>query len=284
MSQLEGRRPDASSSELPVPPLAPLVDTHCHLGDRRFDEDRARVIERARLAGVIHVVIVADSAGESLRVRELARELDLSATAGVHPHVASTWNADTAAAIEAALADPCVVAVGETGLDYHYEHSPRADQKRAFEAQLALAAKHRKPVVVHSRDADQDMSAMLRGLGPGNPRIILHSFSSGPAVFEIGLEIDAYFSFSGMITFKSWKRQDFIANCPPSRLLLETDAPYLAPVPFRGRRNEPAFLVETAKEVARILGVDPGTIAQRSTANAVECFGSRLTYQKGENR
>ncbi len=278
------RRPDASSSEPPVSPLTPLVDTHCHLGDQRFEPDRASVVERARRAGLIHVVIVADSAEATLKARELARQLDQSATAGIHPHVASRWNTDSAAMIEEALSDPSVVAVGETGLDYHYEHSPRADQQRAFEAQLALAEGHGKPVVVHCRDADRDLAAILKSLRPGRPRVILHSFSSDAIVFEAGLEIDAYFSFSGIITFKSWTRRDFITNCPLHRLLVETDAPYLAPVPFRGRRNEPAFLVEVAKEVARVLGVNPSTVAERSTTNAVECFGQRLTYRHGETR
>jgi TatD DNase family protein len=260
------------------------VDTHCHLGDDRFEADRPSVLERARQAGVLQVIIVASSAEESLKVRELAWQLDQSATAGVHPHVASDWKADSAAAIKEALSDPRVVAVGETGLDYHYEHSPRADQKRAFEAQLALAEEYGKPVVIHSREADNDMSALLKGLRPGTPRIVLHSFSSGPALFEAGMEIDAYFSFSGMITFRSWTRQDFVRRCPLHRLLLETDAPYLAPVPFRGRRNEPAFLVEVAKEVARILGVSTSTIGERTTANAAECFGLRLANQQGETR
>jgi TatD DNase family protein len=254
------------------------------LGDERFEEDRTSVIERARRAGVIKVVIVADSAEETLKARELAGLLEQAATAGIHPHGASQWNAESAALIEDALSDPRVVAVGETGLDYHYEYSPRGDQKRAFEAQLALAEEYGKPVVVHARDADQDLTAMLKGLRPGKPRVVMHSFSSGPAVFEAGMEIDAYFSFSGMITFKSWTRRDFIERCPPNRLLLETDAPYLAPVPFRGRRNEPAFLVEVAKGVAKILGISPGAIAERSTANAVECFGVRLSYLQGETR
>lgn len=282
MNQAEERRSDPSSSDLPVSPLEPLVDTHCHLTDPRFEPDRPGVLERARRAGLIHIVIVADSAEDTIRARDLARRFDQSSTAGVHPHVASRWNSDAAAVVKDALLDPRVVAVGETGLDYHYEHSPRRDQKRAFEAQLALGEEYDKPVVVHSRDADQDLVAVLKSLRRGRPRLILHSFSSGPGVFEAALEIDAYFSFSGMITFKTWTGRDFIANCPPDRILLETDAPYLAPVPFRGRRNEPALLVEVAKKVGRVLGVSPGRIAERSTANAVECFGQRLAYRHGE--
>jgi TatD DNase family protein len=165
------------------------------------------------------------------------------------------------------------VAVGEAGLDYHYDWSPREAQRVAFAAQLALGARHGRPVVVHSRDADQDMAAMLRET---RATVVLHSFSSGPAVFEAGLEIGAYFSWSGMVTFRNWALADRLLACPPDRLLLETDSPYLAPVPHRGRRNEPAFLREVAARVAAVRDVPPDDVARTTTANAVRVFGSRL--------
>jgi len=213
----------------------------------------------------------------SERATELARGTKgLSATAGVHPHEASSWSPEVAARIRLLLDRPEVVAVGETGLDYHYLHSPAATQRAAFEAQLQLAAELGKPVVVHARDADADMASMLGALAPRPPVVVLHSFSSGDAVWDAGLSIGAYFSFSGMITFKNWNRSDRLTACPPDRLLVETDSPYLAPVPHRGKRNEPGFVREVAERAAAIRGEDPASLAQRTTDNARRCFGARL--------
>lgn len=253
-----------------------LVDTHCHLADAAFDPDREEVLRRAEAAGVGHVIVIADSLETTSRAIELARAFELSAAAGVHPHVASTWTSDAAARIEAAATDPAVVAVGETGLDYHYEHSPRADQRRAFEAQLALAARLGKPAIVHAREADDDMASLLIGFGAGLPALVLHSFSSGSQVFEAALGIGAYISFSGMVTFRNWRLADCVRECPGDRVLVETDAPYLAPVPHRGRRNEPVFTVEVAARVAELRGETFEAFAARSTENAVRCFGSRI--------
>jgi TatD DNase family protein len=257
---------------------APLVDAHCHLADAAFDADRAAVLARATAAGVRHIVVVADSAASTAQAVGLARSEALSATAGVHPHHASTWSPDVAAAIERALDDPEVVAVGETGLDYHYEFSPRTEQRRAFEAQLALAARRGLAVVVHSRDADNDMAAMLTTFGRDVRAVVLHSFSSGPDVFAAGMTIGAYFSFSGMVTFKRWDRTECVADCPADRLLVETDAPYLAPTPYRGKRNEPAFVAQVAARVAELRGEPLAQLAAQSSANAARCFGDRLIH------
>ncbi len=250
-----------------------LVDTHCHLGAEQFNDDRAEVVQRARSAGVGHVVVVADSQPATEQAIALALRFDLSATAGVHPHEASTWNPEVAAKIEAVLNDPHVVAVGETGLDYHYDYSPREDQRAAFAAQLALGAKHGLPVVVHARSADDDMAAMLRDT---DATYILHSFSSAAAVLDVALAARAYVSFSGMVTFKSWKDIDAVRAVAGDRLLIETDAPYLAPTPHRGKRNEPAFVRQTASKVAEIRGEDAQQIEEQTTANAIGCFGTRI--------
>ena len=169
-----------------------------------------------------------------------------------------------------------MVAVGETGLDYHYDHSPRDAQRRAFEAQLALAAELGKPVVVHARAADEDVAALVRAWGQRVSSLVLHSFSSGAPVFDAGTAVGAYFSFSGMVTFKNWKLADCLTACPPDRLLVETDAPYLAPVPHRGERNEPAFVSDVAEALARARGAPIGEIADRTTQNARRVFGARL--------
>ena len=254
-----------------------LVDTHCHLGDAAFDVDRDVVVSRARDAGVGHVVVIGESLAGSERAVALARgRRGLSATAGVHPHEAREWSPSTAARVRELLAAGEVVAVGETGLDYHYMHSPRETQRAAFEAQLGLAIEFAKPVVVHSRDADEDMTSMLRALAPQPPVVILHSFSSGDSVWEAGLGIGAYFSFSGMITFKNWSRTDRLSACPTDRLLLETDAPYLAPVPHRGRRNEPGFVRAVAERAATLRGESLDVLTQHTTDNARRCFGARI--------
>ena len=254
-----------------------LVDAHCHLGDRAFEADRDAVLDRARAAGVAHVVVIGESLAGSERAVALARAgTGLSATAGVHPHEASSWSAEVEARLRELLAAPEVVAVGETGLDYHYDHSPRDAQRRAFEAHLAVAAELGKPVVVHARDADADMAAMLRAWKGEKGAVVLHSFSSGADVWEAGMTIGAYFSFSGMITFKNWTPVVPLTAYPPDRLLVETDSPYLAPVPHRGQRNEPAYVREVAARAAAVRGEPLDTLAQRTTANARTCFGSRL--------
>ncbi|HEV2749779.1 MAG TPA: TatD family hydrolase [Gemmatimonadales bacterium] len=251
-----------------------LVDAHCHLGDGAFDADRDAVIARASAARVSHIVVVGGTLAESEAAAALAHgRAGLSATAGLHPHEARDWSADAAASLRDLLALPEVVALGETGLDYHYDHSPRDAQRRAFEAQLALGAATGKPVVVHAREADADMAAMLRSAGG---TVVLHSFSSGPKVVEAGLSIGAYFSFSGMITFRNWRSAVPLTTYPPDRLLVETDAPYLAPVPHRGQRNEPAFVRAVAEALARARGETIETIERQTTDNAARVFGARI--------
>ena len=248
-----------------------LVDTHCHLGDAAFDADVAEVVARAAAAGVEHLVVVGESPEAAARATELAAgDLRISATAGVHPHLASRWDTGSPEWLTRMLADPRVVAAGEMGLDYHYDHSPRDRQRLAFDAQLALARAAGKPAVIHAREADDDVAAIL-GDHPGTVAI-LHSWSSGPALLAAGLRLNHYFSFSGMVTFRSWAGDEVIRRVPDDRLLVETDAPYLAPVPHRGKRNEPAFVVEVGKRIAAVRGVSFEEICAITTANAVRVF------------
>lgn len=258
-----------------------LVDTHCHLGDVKFDSDRDNVISRARSAGVQHVIVIADSEVSTRQGIELAHKYGLSATAGVHPHEAASWNDDVATAIERALGNPAVVAVGEAGLDYHYDHSPRDVQRKVFQKQLEMAARHEMPIVVHSRSADEDMMEMLDG---AEATVVLHSFSSGRQLLELGLERNDYVSFSGMVTFRSWHDDEAVRAVPDNRILIETDAPYLAPVPHRGKRNEPAFVAATAVRIAELRGVALEEITVQTTANAAECFGILLDSNKLNHR
>jgi len=251
------------------------VDTHCHLADPAFAADAGEVVGRASAAGVGHVVVIGESPEAAARAVELAGgDPRLSATAGVHPHVARTWSEDLEAWLREILRDPRVVAVGETGLDYHYDHSPREAQRAAFEAQLTLAAEAGKPAVIHAREADDDVATTLRN----HPRAtaILHSFSSGMALLRTGVALGHYVSFSGMVTFRSWHLPEALVEVPGDRLLVETDAPYLAPVPHRGRRNEPAFVVEVVRRVAEARRVSYEEMDRLTTNNAVTVFGERV--------
>lgn len=230
---------------------------------------------RARAAGVACVVAVGENQERSEAARHLARTLPgISATAGLHPHEAHRWSPETAAWLEEAAADPVVVAVGETGLDYHYDFSPRARQQDAFAAQLALGARAGLPVVVHAREADEDVAALLRN--QPDAVAILHSYSSGPDLLRAAVAMGHYLSWSGMITFRKWDADDLVRAVPTDRLLIETDAPYLAPTPHRGHRNEPAFVRRVAERMAELLGRSLEDVAALTTANAVRLFGPRL--------
>jgi TatD DNase family protein len=252
-----------------------LVDTHCHLGDGAYDPDRAEVVLRAREAGLGHIVVIGESAAAADRALELAdADPFLSATAGVHPHVASTWTTGTAEWLAERLAHPRVVAAGEMGLDYHYDHSPRDVQRRVFDLQLAAAAAAGKPAIIHAREADDDVAAALRN--HRSTRVILHSFSSGMPLLHTALELGHYVSFSGMVTFRSWTLDDAIRAAPLDRILVETDGPWLAPAPHRGRRNEPAFVGAVAARIATVLGMTTASVAALTGANAARIFGIRL--------
>ena len=252
-----------------------LIDTHCHLADQAFDADREAVLERAWAAGVAHIVVIGETPATADQALALtARHSRLSATAGLHPHEARHWTADTEQWLRQRLADARVVAAGEMGLDYHYDHSPREVQREVFDRQLGLAAEVGRPAVIHAREADEDVAAILRN----HPRAIaiLHSFSSGAGLLRTGLSLGHYVSFSGMITFRSWRLDDLIPEIPVDRLLVETDAPYLAPAPHRGRRNEPAFVRQTAERLALVRGVNVEDLLRSTGANAARVFGPRL--------
>jgi len=249
-----------------------LVDSHCHLADAAFDADREAVIERARAAGVGCIVVVADTVASSEAALAISRSGDgLAATAGIHPHQASGFDDASAAHIERLVSDPAIVAVGETGLDYHYDFSPRDRQRESFAWHLAQAARCGKPVIIHSREADDD-TARLIGDAPAGLTGVLHCFSAGPAVLRAALARGLHVSWSGMITFRKWDAAWAVEQVPDDRLLVETDAPYLAPVPYRGKRNEPAFLPATAQRLAELRGCTPEHLAELTTENARRLF------------
>jgi TatD DNase family protein len=248
-----------------------LIDTHCHLADSAFEPDRAAVLDRAWAAGLSHIVAIGESrSAADAALRLAADDHRILATAGVHPHDARSWGPESEEWLRERLRDRRVVAVGEMGLDFHYDHLPRADQYRAFEAQLHLAAEAGKPAVIHAREADEAVADVLAG----HPRLtaILHSFSSGLGLLRAGLVLRHYVSFSGMVTFKSWSLDQAIRETPLDRLLLETDAPYLAPVPHRGKRNEPAFVGRVAERVAAVRGMAVEELVAVTGENAKRVF------------
>ena len=248
-----------------------LVDSHCHLAGPEYDADRPQVLARAWEAGVARIVVIGESRASAERALTLAAaEPRLGVAAGVHPHDASGWSDESREWLRAALRRPEVVAAGEMGLDYHYDHSPRGAQRTAFEAQLALAREAGKPAVIHAREADDDVAAVLRA----HPDVtaILHSFSSGPGLLRAGLDLRHYVSFSGMVTFRNWHLDQAVRDVPLDRLLVETDGPYLAPVPHRGKRNEPALVRHVADRIAAVRGMPVAELIDATGMNAARVF------------
>ena len=245
-------------------------DSHCHLTDDRFAGEAAAVAERARAAGVDRFVLIGSDADDSSAALRLARELGAWSTAGIHPHEARR-TADSFSRIEELAGEPDVVAVGETGLDYYYDNSPRQEQRRSFERHLDLAARTGKPVVVHSREADEDTIALIRDAAD-DVTGVLHCFAGDRPLLEAGLEAGWYVSFSGLVTFGSYQTPELVALPPADRLLVETDSPYLAPVPHRGKRNEPAFVVDVTRAVAELRGSSPEVVAEQTRRNAIHFY------------
>lgn len=249
-----------------------MIDSHAHLTDERLLPDVEAVLARARAAGVTRVVTVATDVQDSEAALNLAcSNEDVFGTAGIHPHSAANATAAAFDRIERLAADPRVVALGETGLDYHYDHTPREQQRDCFAKHLQLAARLDLPVVVHARDADDDLIALLDDAPPG-VKGVLHSFSSGERLLAAGLRRGWYISFSGMVTFSKFAGADLVRAVPLDRLLVETDSPYLSPVPFRGKRNEPAFVAQTVRRIAELREAGHDEVAAATTANASALF------------
>lgn len=250
-----------------------FVDTHAHLCHEAFDEDRDAVLAAALAGGMPFLVNVGCEPASSRASVELARKHPkVYATCGIHPHDAADHGAEAARALIAELADePEVVALGEMGLDYYYDHSPREVQREVFAAQLDEARSRDLPVVVHVRDAEDDALALL-GEG-GFPRGIWHCFTGPLEAAEAAVAGGMYISFSGILTFPSAKAlREVAAAVPAERLLVETDCPYLTPVPHRGRRNQPSYVRHTARALAELRGVEPREMAAQLEANARAAF------------
>ena len=248
-----------------------MFDSHCHLTDERFADDLDAVLQRAWAAGLVGLVTVASDVDDAREACALARrDPRIRSTAGIHPHAAEAAHDDHFDVIREIATHPEVVAIGETGLDFHYDNSPRETQRRIFDRHLALAADARLPVVVHSRSADDDTAAMIRNAGVIG---VLHCFTGGRALFDTAMDAGWYISFAGLITFRNFDNAELLRAAPSDRLLLETDSPYLAPVPHRGQRNEPAFVVDTCRVAAALRNEDPATTAAAATAAAFRFYG-----------
>ena len=245
-----------------------LVDSHVHLDDEKFDADRDATIERARAAGVECMMAIGtgDPPDLEVAVRLADRYPFIYATIGVHPHDASKATPETWTRMRALEAHPKVLAVGEIGLDYHYDFSPRDVQQAVFQQQMELATEFGKPIVIHTREAWDDTLQMLRAHWKGGG--IMHCFTGDEAQARQALDLGFHLSFGGVLTFpKAEAVRQAARVAPEDRLLVETDCPYLAPVPHRGKRNEPAFVVETARRLAEVRGVSPEAIAEATTRN-----------------
>jgi TatD DNase family protein len=259
-------------------PAKSFIDSHAHLCDRAFDDDRAAAVQRLRDAGGAGVVCIGESIAAAERAVELAAKYPgfVFATAGVHPHDAAEFDPERDSAAIRHLVARGAVAIGECGLDYHYDHSPRPLQRRAFATQLALAKELDRPVVVHTREADDDTADMVAEAGSAGVRGVLHCFTGPRRVAERALDVGWYVSFSGIVTFKKWDDDDLIRAVPVDRLLVESDSPYLSPVPNRGRRNEPAWVSFTVARVAQARDAEPDDIAAATHANTIRLFGLNI--------
>jgi len=259
--------------------VATFVDSHVHFADAAFDPDRQAVIERARLTGARALLCIGESIAAAERAKTIAAEYPgfIYYTAGIHPHDAADFDAARdEAAIRSAMAAGAV-AIGECGLDYHYGHSPRARQIDVFERQITLAREFRRPLVVHTREAVEDTRALIESAGKTGVLGVLHCFTGPRELADVALDAGWYLSFSGVITFKNWKDDALLRVAPADRILVESDAPYLAPVPHRGKRNEPAWVSLTLARLAAARGIPAEKLGAITSDNAARLFGLALS-------
>jgi len=252
-----------------------LVDSHCHLDFPDFASELDAVVARARAAGLARMVTISTRVQRFAGVLSIAERFpEVYCSVGTHPHYAHEELDVTAADLVAHAQHPKVVAIGEAGLDYHYDNSPREAQERGFRTHIAAARESGLPIVIHSREADADTARILEEeSGKGAFPAVLHCFTGGPDLARRAVALGHYVSFTGILTFKnSTTLREIALSLPADRILVETDAPYLAPNPFRGKRNEPAFVVETAKVLAETRGVSFDEIARQTSDNFLRLF------------
>lgn len=257
--------------------MAFLVDVHAHLQDEQLIKDCAQIVKNAANAGVERIINAGCSVKESLCCIEIAKQYkSCKALVGLHPQNANEFNGDTVKSLKAMLNEPCVLGIGEIGLDYHYDCAPHELQKEVFKAQWLLACEANKPVELHIRDAYDDFFACINGL-PKPPKVLLHCFSGGLDDARRAVDMGFSFSIGGVITYKKSDETRAVFKLLPDNLIhLETDCPYLAPQPKRGKRNEPAFLPMTLEALAHVKRLSTSALKERLYKNAVEFFGEGL--------
>ena len=253
-----------------------LIDSHCHLNYKGLVEDQAQALDRARARGVTGMLSISTREREWADVIAIAeREPDVWASVGIHPHEADEHvHVDTAKLVEAAQ-HPKVIGIGETGLDYYYDHSDREQQKRSFRAHIAAARETGLPLIVHTRDAEEDTAAIVADeMGKGAYPALIHCFTASAGFAQAMLDLGLYISVAGIVTFKNARElQETVATLPGDRMLIETDAPFLAPVPHRGKTGEPAFVADTAAFIANLRGEDVQELMDRTAHNFFRLFG-----------
>ena len=252
-----------------------LVDSHCHLDFPDFDAELDAVVARARAANIGRMVTISTRIRQHAKVLGIAERFpDVFCSVGTHPHHAHEELDIEADEIVARTRHPKVVAIGEAGLDYHYDFSPRDAQERGFRAHIAAARETQLPLVIHTREADEDAARILaEEMGKGAFPAVLHCYTGGPDLAQRALALGHYISFTGIVTFKnSGALREIAKSVPADRFLVETDAPYLAPLPYRGKRNEPAYVVEVAKVLAEVRGTSLDEISRASTENFFKLF------------
>ena len=262
-----------------VPPNPSFVDSHCHIDMPQFDADRDEVVARAREAGLAEMLVVGEvDEGEALeRSLQVAQRYGLPVTAGVHPHQARLAEAATWDEIGGLAREGRIVAIGEIGLDFHYDYSPRETQREVFRRQIRLARDVGLPIVVHTREADDETAAILEEEGARETGGVIHCFTGGLELARCALDLGMLISFSGILAFpRSDVIQAVARDVPDDRLLIETDAPFLAPPPHRGKRNEPAFVVEVARKLAALRGVSEQAIGEAARRNYARLFRRSL--------
>ena len=255
-----------------------LIDSHCHLDMKDFNKDRAEVLERARRDGIGHMVAIGIDVKSSEAALALARENSfISATVGCHPHDADDCGPGDLQKLAVMSVEPEVVAWGEIGLDYYRNYSEKENQRKIFQAQLDLAHAANLPVIIHDRDAHEEVYALLKKMGKGDRKGVIHCFSGDRDLAEAFIALGYYISIPGTVTYKNADHiKEVAATIPLDRLLVETDAPFLAPVPKRGKRNEPSYVLYTVREIAKLRDTPFETVAEQTTENARALFGLPL--------
>lgn len=252
-----------------------LIDTHCHLDFPDFAEERDTIVARAKAAGIGRMITISTFVSRYDRYREIAEAYDnVWFTIGTHPHQAHEEPEATVEQLVQLSNHPRCIGIGEAGLDYHYDKAPRETAARVFRTHIAAARETGLPLIIHARDADEDVARILREeMGKGTFKALLHCFTASRMLAETGLELGLYVSFSGVVTFKNSEELRAIAkDVPLDRILIETDAPFLAPVPYRGKRNEPAYVAATATVLAGVKGISVDDMGAATTQNALRLF------------